>query len=124
MAYTPFGPWTNGSSPGISAAFLNGMETYLTSVNSAATDTHISSATGVLTTLGVRLATGSIARISVFTGFSSGTVAHGLGGTPSFVAVIGNNTTGATFGYNNPTSTTVGVLSSGAINWVALAIAF
>jgi hypothetical protein len=27
--YTPTGPWTNGSSPGISAAFLNALEQWL-----------------------------------------------------------------------------------------------
>jgi len=53
MAYTPFGPWTDAAPPGIDASFLDGLETYLQSVNSAATDSNISAISGVLTSLGL-----------------------------------------------------------------------
>lgn len=43
MSYVQFGPWVDGSSPGISAEFLNPLESFLLSINSAATDSHISS---------------------------------------------------------------------------------
>ncbi len=41
MAYTIFGPFVNGSSPGISSSFLNPLETFVASINSAATDANI-----------------------------------------------------------------------------------
>lgn len=182
MAYTPYGPWTNGSSPGISAAFLNALETFLALVNSAATDGSISAASGVLsavnallsggligkstagdiidasttttilkaqtainlaingvtigsitsggadftgqpvTTSKLRLQNGSFTRVKIFTGTGSGTYTHGLGSTPDFVCLVANNTT-ASFGYNSPNSTTVGVNVSSAANFVAFAIA-
>ena len=43
MAYSKFGPFTNGQPPGISSGFLNGVETFLASVTSAATDSNITS---------------------------------------------------------------------------------
>lgn len=42
MSYTNYGPFTDGSSPGISASFLNALETFLDTINSAATNSHIS----------------------------------------------------------------------------------
>lgn len=53
MAYTNTGPFTNGTSPGISAAFLNAIEAFLDSINTAAYDTHISSSVGIVTLLGL-----------------------------------------------------------------------
>lgn len=53
MAYTPYGPWTDGGAPGVSAEFLNPLETFLQSVNSAATDSNISAASGIMTVLGM-----------------------------------------------------------------------
>lgn len=55
MSYTRFGPFTDGSSPGISAEFLNPVEDQLVAMNSAATDADISAASGVLTALGLVL---------------------------------------------------------------------
>lgn len=56
MAYTKTGPFTNGSAPGISALFLNNVETELAAINSAATDSNISAdGTGLLTTLGLNV---------------------------------------------------------------------
>jgi hypothetical protein len=43
MPYTRYGPFTNGGPPGISAAFLNGLESFLLTINTAATDSQISS---------------------------------------------------------------------------------
>lgn len=43
MPYTRYGPFTNGGPPGISAAFLNGLESFLQTINAAATDSQISS---------------------------------------------------------------------------------
>ena len=37
MAYTPYGPFTDNGSPGVSAEFLNPLENFLATINSAAT---------------------------------------------------------------------------------------
>lgn len=56
MSYTKTGPFVNGSAPGISANFLNNVETVLLAVNSAATDNKITSdGTGLLTALGLNI---------------------------------------------------------------------
>lgn len=52
MAYTRYGPFTDGGSPGISASFLNQAENFLVTVNSAATDASISAAAGLLSAVG------------------------------------------------------------------------
>jgi hypothetical protein len=57
MSYTPFGPWTNGGPPGISAAFLTALESFLVLINSAATDSNVSASSGIVTAKG--LATGT-----------------------------------------------------------------
>src|SRR5690242_17154176 len=62
MSYTPFGPWTNGSSPGISAAFLNALEAFLVLINSAATDGNISAASGVLSAVNALLTGGLLGK--------------------------------------------------------------
>lgn len=38
-AYIPFGPWTDGSAPGIDASYLNAQETFLSSINPIAVNT-------------------------------------------------------------------------------------
>ena len=54
--YVQYGPFVDGSSPGISSAFLNPIETFLLSINSAAYDSHISAnGSGVLTLVGMIL---------------------------------------------------------------------
>lgn len=75
-----------------------------------------------VTTNKIRLQTGSFTRVKIFIGTGSGTYTHGLGSSPDFVALVANNTT-ASFGYNNPTSTTVGINVSSAANFVAMAFA-
>lgn len=55
MVYTPSGPFTPGGAPGISSSFLNNVEAFLASVNSAATDGNISAAGGFLTMLGLNV---------------------------------------------------------------------
>jgi hypothetical protein len=54
MAYSPTGPFTNNTvPPGISATFLNNVENFLVTVNSAATDSNITSGgSGNLATTG------------------------------------------------------------------------
>lgn len=53
MSYVQFGPWDDGGAPGISAEFLNPLETFLLSLNSASYDSHISAnGSGVMTTTG------------------------------------------------------------------------
>lgn len=46
MSYTIFGPFSDGVAPGVDASFLNALETYLASINSAATDSSVSSSSG------------------------------------------------------------------------------
>jgi hypothetical protein len=41
MAYGRYGPFTDDEEPGMSAEFINPLEDFLVSVNSAATDSHI-----------------------------------------------------------------------------------
>lgn len=53
MAYVNTGPFNNGTSPGINAAFLNNVEGFLDTVNTAATDSNLSSSSGILTMLGL-----------------------------------------------------------------------
>lgn len=52
-AYTQYGPFTNGSAPGISQAFLNALETFLLGLSSASYDSNITSdGTGNITAVG------------------------------------------------------------------------
>jgi hypothetical protein len=55
MAYTRYGPWTDGTAPGIAAEFLNPVEDVLVALNSAATDSNISALVGILTVLGMKI---------------------------------------------------------------------
>jgi hypothetical protein len=55
MAYTRYGPFTDGTAPGVSAEFLNPVEDTLVALNSAATDSNISAASGILTLIGLVL---------------------------------------------------------------------
>lgn len=43
MAYTQYGPFSNGTSPPINGSFLNGVESFLLLVNALATDANITS---------------------------------------------------------------------------------
>lgn len=59
MSYTIFGPFADGGAPGISAEFINPVETFLASINSAATDANISAnGSGLLTLIGLVFGTG------------------------------------------------------------------
>lgn len=54
MSYTQFGPFVDGGSPGVSAEFLNPLETFLLSLNSASYDSHITAnGSGIMTLLGL-----------------------------------------------------------------------
>lgn len=43
MSYTVFGPFSDGVPPGVEAAFLNPLETYLATINAASTDSNVDS---------------------------------------------------------------------------------
>lgn len=53
MGYVKTGPFISGAAPGIDAGFLNNVENFLVTVNSAATDASISASAGVLSPLGL-----------------------------------------------------------------------
>lgn len=75
MAYTPHGPFSNGSAPGLDASLFNDIEGVLTALNTAATDSNISSVSGVMTLLGL-IANGAIQpnpTSTVLNGATSGT---------------------------------------------------
>lgn len=70
MTYTIYGPFNNGSSPGISATFLNALETWAVSVTSAAIDPNITSnGSGLLALLGLQINPTAVS----LTGSTSGT---------------------------------------------------
>jgi hypothetical protein len=52
MAYTQYGSFTNGSSPGINATFLNNLETFLLSLNSLSYDSLVTASSGNITAVG------------------------------------------------------------------------
>ena len=53
MGYSKTGPFISGAAPGIDAGFLNAVENFLVTVNSAATDASITASSGVLSPLGL-----------------------------------------------------------------------
>ncbi len=114
MVYVAYGPFTNGSAPGLSASLFNDIDNCLT---------------GNLGLAKVLLTTGSIARIAKFSGTGSVTGAtHGLGGTPDFVIIMYAGSFGSpptqVPSYVNTTSTTVDIAAQSAYSWLALAIKF
>lgn len=94
--YTPLGPFTPGGAPGISSSFLNNVESYLQSINSAATDGSISSAAGILTVLGLQV-NPTVVTVSGTTA-GSATLYQVLSGTIKLVFLAFSN-------YQNNTST-------------------
>src|SRR5687767_15023506 len=61
MPYTPTGPFSNGGAPGISADFLNAVETMLDGINTSAEDTNISAnGSGMLTLLSLAINTTAV----------------------------------------------------------------
>ena len=71
MSYTQYGPFTNGTSPGISATFLNNVETFLLSLNSASYDANITSdGSGNITAIGTIKFNGSNAKLMIASGSS------------------------------------------------------
>jgi hypothetical protein len=128
--YTNTGPFTNNSSPGISATFLNNIESFLDQfAGSLVTDSHLSvDGNGKLTVLKIQLPTGSLTRIAQFSGTGGGTFSHGLGATPNivFVQYAGNFGTAPSqaTAYYNTTSTQVTIAAQSGYSWQALAIAF
>ena len=79
MAYTQFGPFTNGSPPGIQASFLNPLETFLLSLNSAAYDANITAdGSGNITAIGQITFLPSQAKLKISSGTS---ILDATGGT-------------------------------------------
>ena len=115
-AYLNTGPFTSNAAPGISAAFLNNIETFLDALNSASYDTHVSSdGSGNVTVTSLKFANGLIRALAY--GQTRGltnagqTITHGLGGTPGvvftqFEAGSGNTTPVLVAYISNLTSTT------------------
>lgn len=128
--YTATGPFTDGSSPGLSAAYNNAIENFLALLwsDSLITSDHA----GGLTVIKTVFTQGSIRRIAKFTGTSivgKVTVNHGLSAAPDIV-LVNYNVTGtpsaATIAPNMATltSTQVDIWASLAAPFVGLAIAF
>lgn len=141
--YTQYGPWTNNGSPGIASAFLNALEAFLLTINTAANDASISSDGAGNETLAsatansfhlsgagavLQLLAGTLSRVSFFSGTGNATVAHGLGATPTFVLVMYAGS-GTPFGslpthpiyYYNAGVSTVQVVADAGYSWVAMA---
>jgi hypothetical protein len=77
--YTPTGPFSSGTAPGISAAFCNNVDGMLNQLNSAAVDPDIASnGAGVLTLLGLVM-NGAI---------QSNPTAHSVNGSTSGIATL------------------------------------
>lgn len=96
MSYVQFGPFVDGGSPGVSAEFLNPLETFLLSLNSASYDSHISSnGAGIVTLLGL-IANGAMQPNPVGTvlnGSTSGTATlyQSFTGTDKRIIIVLNN---------------------------------
>lgn len=95
-SYTPVGPFTDGGAPGVSAEFLNPLETFLTSINSAAYDPLISANAGIETVVGLITGAGLASLASKMTGVSgsasgSMTVYETFAGSFKVVLVIFSN---------------------------------
>lgn len=86
--YSATGPFTNGTSPGISATFLNNVETFL----GYAADTNITTdGSGNLTVASTTFTHGTLTRIAF--GFSAvvttgTTITHNLGVNPACVLML------------------------------------
>lgn len=124
MAKYPLtGPFTNGTTPGLSATLFNNLETYL----EYAADSNITTdGNGNLSMVSVVLTHGAIARIAF--GFSSVTtggtvVTHNLGVAPSgvFVQVAGISATAFVTNYTSTTTMTVTVSTNCNVWWLAIA---
>lgn len=130
--YSNTGPFVNNSTPpGISATFLNNIESFLDQFSgSVVTDGNISTnGSGTLTVKTIALTTGTLTRISKFTGTGTGsaqTATHGLGAVPDMVIVqyagnFGSPPTHPIYWYNT-TSSSVTIVADNAYAWVAIAI--
>src|SRR5713226_4530689 len=93
MGYVQYGPFVNGSSPGLSSSFFNQVEAFLTTLNSASTDANIlSDGNGALTIAKLLLTAGTMTRIAKAGPLSVTTTLtffnHGLGAIPDFVIPV------------------------------------
>lgn len=127
MSYTKYGPFTDNGAPGISAEYENGVETFLSSINAAATDANITSnGNGGLSLVKVNLTNGSFSRMAVLGGSASQTITHNWGVNPDFVAVsyAGNFGTAPThplYWYTVDVNN-VHVVGDSGYSWLALLI--
>lgn len=133
MPYTQYGPFVNGSAPGISSSFLNQLESFLVTINNAATDANISSdGSGNMTIAKLLLATGSVNRIAKAGPLSVTTTLtffnHNLGVVPDFVIpVISAGSTSAHNCYvdfGTMTTTQVKLQGDGSLTVYILSIKF
>jgi hypothetical protein len=121
---------TDGSSPGISAEFLNSLETFLASnLSSAAYDTTITSnGTGGVTLAKVTYTTGSIFRIAKFTGSGTATITHNWGAQADIVLAYYNGAFGTAptqaIAITGETSNAFQVVAQSGYSWSVLAIKF
>jgi hypothetical protein len=121
--YSATGPFTNGTSPGISATFLNNVETFL----GYAADTNITTdGSGNLTVASIAFTHGTLTRIAYgFSAVTTGgtTITHNLGVTPSAVLTTTSASAVTCFVNSSMTSTTftATVSTNNNIWWLAIA---
>lgn len=131
MAYTPFGPWNPNAPPGINKSFLDALEAFLQSINSAATDSHITAdGNGNETVKSVSLTHGRITQFTVFTG--TGPVTGAIHGCSTAPVAIFVNYFAASANFGSPPgsipyawnvgATTCNIVATNAYNWVAIAV--
>ena len=121
MAYSQYGPFTNGSAPGISAAFLNALETFLLLVNSAAIDANITAdGSGNITAIGQIEFLPSQAKLKI----SSGTSILDATGATDLILNAPNTGGGHKMKFQVGGTTVVSIDSSGNILYKGSAPAF
>lgn len=76
MSYVRYGPFVDGTTPSVDATFLNGVETFLLSINSAAIDSNVGSdGSGNVTATSIKLGSGS-GTYKIGGNMSGGSVMH------------------------------------------------
>lgn len=121
--YAATGPFTNGVAPGISATFLNNVETFL----GYAADTNITTdGSGNLTVAAILLTHGTLTRIAFgFAAVTTGgtTITHNLGVNPTaiFLQVSASGVTAYASSTVTTTTFTAFVSTNNNIWWLAIA---
>lgn len=121
--YTPTGPFTNNTTPGINSTFLNNVETFL----GYAADTNITAdGSGNLTMASAILTHGTLTRIAFgFAAVTTGgtTITHNLGVNPTaiFLQVSASGITAYASSTVTTTTFTAFVSTNNNIWWLAIA---